>query len=110
MTEHYDVIIIGSGAGGGTMAHALSTTTARILIVERGDFVPREPENWDPTAVWKDLRYRATERWVDDRGKEFVPYTHYCVGGNSKFWGSVLFRLRRTDFDAVDHMGGVSPA
>ena len=110
MTEHYDIVIIGSGAGGGTMAYALSTTAARILVLERGDFVPQEAENWSPQAVWKDLRYRATERWLDDRGQEFVPYTHYCVGGNSKFWGSVLFRLRREDFQAMEHLGGVSPA
>jgi len=108
--ERYDVIIIGSGAGGGTMVHALSQTTARILVVERGDFVPREEENWDPDAVWRKLRYRSPERWLDDRGREFLPYMHYCVGGNSKFWGSVLFRLRREDFQAVEHLEGVSPA
>ena len=108
--ERYDVIIIGSGAGGGTMAHALSQTAARILVIERGDFVPREAENWDPDAVWRQLRYRSPERWLDVRGREFLPYMHYCVGGNSKFWGSVLFRLRREDFQAVDHLEGVSPA
>lgn len=107
---NYDVIIIGSGAGGGTLAHALSDTGAQILLLERGDFVPREPANWDPTAVWKDLRYRATERWLDGRGREFLPYTHYNVGGNSKFWGSVLYRLRREDFQAVEHQDGTSPA
>ena len=95
MTDRYDIVIIGSGAGGGTMARALSETSARILVLERGDFVPREQENWNPEAVWKHLRYRSTERWVDEHGREFLPYMHYCVGGNSKFWGSVLFRLRR---------------
>jgi choline dehydrogenase-like flavoprotein len=106
----YDVIIIGTGAGGGTMAHALAGTGARILLVERGDFVPQEDENWSPTAVWRDLRYRTSEHWLDDRGREFQPYTHYCVGGNTKFWGSVLYRLRREDFQAVEHAEGVSPA
>jgi choline dehydrogenase-like flavoprotein len=106
----YDVIIIGTGAGGGTIAHALAATGARILLVERGDFVPQEDENWNPAAVWRDLRYRTSERWLDDRGREFQPYTHYCVGGNTKFWGSVLYRLRREDFQAVDHAEGVSPA
>jgi choline dehydrogenase-like flavoprotein len=108
--ERYDVIIIGSGAGGGTLAHALSESPARILVVERGDFVPQEPENWNPEAVWKHLRYQTTERWLDDTGQEFRPYTHYCVGGNTKFWGAVLYRLRREDFEAVEHMDGVSPA
>jgi choline dehydrogenase-like flavoprotein len=109
-TERYDIIIIGSGAGGGTIAHALAQTPARILILERGDFVPQEDENWSPEAVWKRLRYQTHERWLDEHGREFRPYTHYNVGGNTKFWGSVLYRLRRSDFEAVEHMDGVSPA
>ena len=67
MTEHYDIIIVGTGAGGGTMAHALSQTDARVLIIERGDFVPQEDENWNPEAVWKHLRYQTKERWLDDQ-------------------------------------------
>ena len=107
---YYDLVIIGTGAGGGTMAHALAPSGRRILVVERGGFVPREPENWSPEAVWKDLRYRATERWSDAHGEPFLPYTHYGVGGNTKFWGSVLYRLRREDFQEIEHADGVSPA
>ena len=103
MTAPYDLVIIGSGAGGGTMAHALAESGARILVLERGDFVPQEEENWSPDAVWKQLRYRSRERWLDNRGREFVPYTHYNVGGNTKFWGSVLYRLRRADFQEMQH-------
>ncbi len=110
MNQDYDIIIIGTGAGGGTMAQALSQTAARILILERGDFVPQETENWDPAAVWKELRYRTREHWIDERGRSFSPYTHYGVGGNTKFWGSVLYRLRREDFQAIEHVDGVSPA
>lgn len=110
MTHTYDIVIIGTGAGGGTIAHALADSGARILILERGDFVPQEEENWNPAAVWKQLRYQTKESWLDDLGREFRPYTHYCVGGNTKFWGSVLYRLRREDFEAVEHMDGVSPA
>jgi choline dehydrogenase-like flavoprotein len=109
-TEHFDIVIIGSGAGGGTMARALASTGRRILVIERGGFIPQEPENWNPAAVWKELRYRTSERWLDDRGQEFSPYTHYCVGGNTKFWGSVMYRLRREDFQATEHADGVSPA
>ncbi len=109
-SDRYDIIIIGSGAGGGTLAHALADTGTRILVLERGDFVPAEPENWDPAAVWKDLRYRTTERWLDQHGERFQPYTHYNVGGNTKFWGSVLYRFRPSDFDEVRHADGVSPA
>ena len=108
--ERFDIIIIGSGAGGGTIAHSLAASSARILVIERGDFIPQEEENWDPEAVWKHLRYRVRERWLDRRGRAFQPYTHYCVGGNTKFWGSVLYRLRREDFQAVEHVDGISPA
>jgi len=110
MNQRFDIIIIGTGAGGGTMAHALSDTSARVLVIERGDFVPQEEENWDPEAVWKHLRYRANEQWLDERGRAFTPYTHYGVGGNTKFWGSVLYRLRREDFQAIEHVDGISPA
>ena len=100
---YYDVVIVGSGAGGGTMAQALAGSGARILVMERGGYIPREPENWDPAAVWQQLRYRTAEHWVDGAGAGFRPYTHYCVGGNTKFWGSVLYRLRREDFGELVH-------
>jgi choline dehydrogenase-like flavoprotein len=106
----FDAVIIGSGAGGGTMAYALAGTGARLLVVERGDFVPREEANWNPEAVWKHLRYQITERWLDADGQEFRPYSHYGVGGNTKFWGSVLYRLRREDFGELRHADGISPA
>lgn len=109
-TASADIVIIGTGAGGGTMARALAGCGARILVLERGEAVPREPHNWDPAAVWKDLRYRTTERWTDQDGESFVPYMHYGVGGNTKYWGSVLYRLRREDFDTLEHADGVSPA
>ena len=108
-TVDYDVVIIGSGAGGGTMARALAGTPARVLLIERGAAVPQEDGNWDPVTVWKTLKYRTTEQWRDRTGEPFTPYTHYNVGGNTKFWGSVLYRLRREDFGAIEHLDGVSP-
>ena len=109
MTEQFDVVIIGSGAGGGTMAHALAGSGARILILERGDFVPQEAENWDPAAVWKDLGISPLSAGSTTAAANSVP-THYNVGGNTKFWGSVLYRLRREDFRAMEHRDGLSPA
>ena len=106
----FDIIIIGSGAGGGTIARELAGSGAKILIVERGDFIPQEDHNWNPAAVWKDLRYRTTETWLDEAGRAFRPYTHYCVGGNTKFWGTVMYRLRPEDFKETQHADGVSPA
>ncbi len=110
MTSGYDIIIIGTGAGGGTMLHALAPTGARILVLERGERVPQEAENWSPEAVWKHRRYQTTEQWIDDEGRQFQPYTHYNLGGNTRFWGSVLYRLRRQDFEARELADGHTPA
>ncbi len=109
-SDTWDIIIIGSGAGGGTVARALADTGANILVLERGDAIPREDQNWNPDAVWRELRYRTTETWLDEKGAPFRPYTHYCVGGNTKFWGTVMYRLRPQDFKTLEHMDGVSPA
>ncbi len=107
---HYDVIIIGTGAGGGTLAYALAPTGKRILLLERGDYVPREKDNWDTRAVVTEGKYHIKEAWHDKDGKEFHPGTHYFVGGNTKFYGAALVRLRREDFGEIRHYGGVSPA
>jgi choline dehydrogenase-like flavoprotein len=105
----YDVIIIGTGAGGGTLAYKLAPSGQRILLLERGDFLPKEKENWDPLAVAKG-RYKTTERWRDHDGQPFSPYQHYWVGGNTKLYGGALLRLRERDFEDSEHFDGVSPA
>ncbi|TNC07254.1 GMC family oxidoreductase [Methylobacterium terricola] len=107
--RHYDVVIIGSGPGGGTMAWRLAQTGKRILLLERGDYLPRERENWDSQAVFVDARYQAPETWYGADGSSFHPGLHYFVGGNSKVYGSVLLRLRKKDFDEVRHPDGISP-
>jgi choline dehydrogenase-like flavoprotein len=111
MTDnHYDVIIIGSGAGGGTLAHRLAPSGKRILVLERGDYVKREAENWSTRAVNLEARYNTRETWKDKDGKELHPHTNYFVGGNTKFFGAALFRFRAQDFGELRHHGGVSPA
>ena len=110
MPDHYDVIIIGTGAGGGTLLHALAPTGKRILVLERGGFVPREPANWDTRAVNLEGRYHTREVWRDRNDEALHPHTNYFVGGNTKFYGAALFRLRREDFGEVKHHGGISPA
>ena len=111
MSDHYDVIVIGSGAGGGTTAYALAATGKRILILERGGYLPREPENWDSTEIWTTKRYHNSGSWTDaNTGKAFEPKQHYYVGGNTKVYGAVLFRMRERDFEDVTHVDGVSPA
>jgi len=108
--DHYDVIIIGTGAGGGTLAHRLAPSGKRILLLERGGYLPREQENWDSHEVFNNDRYLSGEEWADKDGSRFKPHQQYFVGGNTKFYGAILFRLREGDFGEVRHYGGVSPA
>jgi choline dehydrogenase-like flavoprotein len=108
--NHYDVIIIGTGAGGGTLAAHLAPAGKRILLLERGDYVRREPENWSTRAVNLESRYNTKEQWFDRDGRPLHPHTNYYVGGNTKFYGAALFRLRKEDFGELRHHGGVSPA
>ncbi len=110
MPEHYDVIVIGTGAGGGTLAHTLAPSGKRILLLERGNFLPREMENWDPEAVFVGGRYISEETWYDAAGKPFQPQVHYFVGGATKMYGAALYRLRPQDFQEIRHVDGVSPA
>jgi choline dehydrogenase-like flavoprotein len=108
--ERYDVIIIGSGAGGGTLAHKLAPSGKKILILERGDWLPREAQNWNVDAVFSENRYISTETWLLPDGKPFQPQVHYYVGGATKLYGAALYRLRKEDFEERRHHNGVSPA
>jgi choline dehydrogenase-like flavoprotein len=108
--DHFDIIIIGTGSGGGTIAYKLAQSGKKILILERGGFVPKEKENWDAQEVVAKGRYRPDEYWFDKDEKPFKPFIHYNVGGNSKFYGAAMFRFRESDFKEVEHYGGISPA
>jgi choline dehydrogenase-like flavoprotein len=108
--NHYDVIIIGTGAGGGTVAARLAPSGLRILMLERGQYVPREKDNWVSRVVNLEGKYAAREVWKDADGKDLHPHTNYVVGGNTKFYGAALFRLRKEDFGEIQHHGGISPA
>jgi choline dehydrogenase-like flavoprotein len=110
MDKRYDVIIIGSGAGGGTLARELAPSGKNILILERGDWLKREVENWDAAAVFEQNRYVSPETWYDRHGKAFQPQVHYFVGGATKLFGAALYRLRREDFGELHHYDGISPA
>jgi choline dehydrogenase-like flavoprotein len=109
MSNHYDIIIIGTGSGGSTMAYKLASSGKRILILERGGFIPKEKQNWDAHEVVTVGRYRPHEEWLDKDDKPFKPFIHYNVGGNSKMYGAALFRFRESDFEQVQHYGGISP-
>lgn len=104
-SNHYDVIIIGTGAGGGTLAHRLAhnekLSGKKILVLERGAFLPKEKANWSTNAVFRDGRYQTDETWVEPDGTIINPGIGYWVGGNTKVYGGALFRLREKDFDEV---------
>ncbi|NPD68969.1 GMC family oxidoreductase (plasmid) [Lichenicola cladoniae] len=108
--NHYDIIVIGSGPGGGALAQSLAPTGKRILMLERGGYLPRSRDNWDAKTVFVDGAYQAPDTWYGKDGSSFHPGLHYYVGGNSKVYGSALFRLRERDFGELRHKGGISPA
>ena len=107
--ERYDIIIIGTGAGGGTLLHKFKDLQKRILVLERGDFLPKEKENWNTVEVFQKERYHTKEVWKMEGDKDLHPGTGYWVGGNTKVYGAALFRLRENDFEAIEHAGGISP-
>lgn len=108
--QYYDVIIIGSGAGGGTLAHKLASTGKKILVLERGELVYRESSELIDTEVFKKEQFHAKDPWYDNAGEPFYPQTYYSVGGNTKIWSGVLQRMRERDFEEVPHQSGLSPA
>jgi choline dehydrogenase-like flavoprotein len=109
VTSAPDVLVIGSGMGGATLAAALAPTGRRILILERGERLPDSPEARDPAAIFARGHFRPTEEWLDAEGRPFRPGNYYLAGGNSKFYGAVLLRYRAEDFAPRRHMGGASP-
>ena len=108
--DHYDVIIVGTGAGGGTLAAHLAPSGKRILLLERGDWLPREPHNWNTRNVFVENRYVSPDTWLDGEGRPFQPQVNYFVGGATKLYGAALYRLRREDFGELRHHDGSSPA
>jgi choline dehydrogenase-like flavoprotein len=110
MPDQYDAIIIGTGAGGGTLALHLAQAGKRILIVERGPFLPQEKLNWSTTAVFIDNHYHTKDVWLDKYDQPLHPQQAYFVGGQTKVYGAALFRLRAEDFGVLHHKGGISPA
>ncbi len=108
--DSYDVIIIGSGAGGGTLAHRLAPSGKRILLLERGDWLAREPQNWSDQAVFVGQPLHLAGHLDRPRRQEFQPQVHYFVGGATKLYGAALYRFRPEDFGELQHHGGTSPA
>ena len=110
MSSTPDIVIIGSGVGGSTVAAGLASAGAEILILEAGDFIADCPENRDQRAIFQRGHFRPKEMWYEADGTAFNPGNYYNVGGNSKFYGAVLSRYRSEDFEEIRHREGVSPA
>jgi choline dehydrogenase-like flavoprotein len=107
---HFDIVIVGSGAGGGTLARHLAASGLKVLVLERGDWLPQEPQNWDAEEVFQKGRYVSKDTWFDKHNKPFQPGSHYFVGGATKMYGAAHFRLRQQDFEELTHFDGISPA
>ncbi|WCG84655.1 GMC family oxidoreductase [Pectobacterium sp. A5351] len=105
-----EVIIIGSGVGGGMTARRLAENGINVLIIERGDWVAKEKDNWNVASVFFDKKYTAHDSWLDASGDTFRPSIYYNVGGCTKFYGGSMIRFRERDFEELVHEGGVSPA
>jgi choline dehydrogenase-like flavoprotein len=103
-------VVIGSGMGGASFAAGIKGHGAKVLILERGERLADSPECRDPQAIFQRGHFRPQETWLDEAGKPFNPGNYAFVGGNTKFYGAVLMRYRREDFDALEHEGGISPA
>ena len=105
----YDVIIVGTGAGGGTLTRKLAEAGKKILVLEQGKFTEKESSELVEVEVFKKEDYHAPEKWYDNAEEPFNPQSFYCVGGNTKIYSGVLMRLRERDFQQIEHQDGISP-
>ncbi|EFO31969.1 putative dehydrogenase-like protein [Roseibium sp. TrichSKD4] len=105
-----DIVIIGSGMGGASVAAGLAPTGARITILERGHQIPDTAPARDPWRIYTNSAFRSKETWLDETGRSFEPGNYYNVGGNTKLYGAVLIRYRQEDFGVLEHFDGISPA
>jgi choline dehydrogenase-like flavoprotein len=107
--QHYDVIVIGSGAAGGSLAGQLAASGCRLLLLERGgELAPADPSDAD--GEWfRQARYHAPEAWFGPDGDPFTPQTIYAPGGNTRIWGGVLERMREREFSGLALQEGAVP-
>jgi choline dehydrogenase-like flavoprotein len=108
----HDAIVIGSGFGGALAAHALIDGGRRVLLLERGDWVTRGPENWHADASMELTGHYSEETpyHVLAGGYGRTMGQTFCVGGPSVFYGGVSFRFREADFLPLPEVVGGSGA
>ena len=100
MSAQYDVIVVGSGAGGGSVAYKLVLAGKRVLLIEKGPFLPRNASTLDVRQVFIDGVFKNRVTWLDGNGHHFIPGEFYNVGGKTKWYGAALFRFRPCEFEA----------
>ena len=100
MSAHYDVIVVGSGAGGASVAYKLTLAGKRVLLLEKGPYLPRNTSTLDVRKVFVDGVFKNRVAWLDSKGRDFVPGEFYNVGGKTKWYGAALFRFRPVEFEA----------
>jgi choline dehydrogenase-like flavoprotein len=110
MERSPDIVIVGSGMGGATLAAGLAPSGAPIVTLEHGRHIPKDAPARDPNRIVRSSALRSPETWLNEKGEPFEPGNYYHVGGNSKLYGAVLIRFRAEDFAEMEHFGGVSPA
>jgi choline dehydrogenase-like flavoprotein len=98
--ETYDAVIIGSGAGGAAVAYNLVKAGKRVLMLEKGDFLPRDCSTMDVRTVFKEGKFKNHTQWVDNQNRTFVPDEYYNVGGKTKWYGAALTRFKPHEFEA----------
>src|SRR4051812_31237668 len=109
----YDAVAIGSGFGGCMAALGLVVAGWRVLMLERGGWVRRGPENWQGDGAFVRTRfYAADSTYRVDSGKGAPDEQNLCtcVGGPSVFYGGASFRFRERDFAAAPEIVGTSAA
>ena len=107
--NHYDVILIGSGAGGGTLAASLADAGHTVLLLERGGVMPQADQNVAEVSLFRKQRYHPEEKWFGTDGDPFSPQMVHAIGGNTKIWGGVLERMREQEFLGLPLQEGPSP-
>jgi len=105
MAAQHGVIVIGSGAGGGSVAYKLANAGKRVLLIEKGPFLPRDASTLEVRQVFVDGVFKNHVVWLDSKGKDFVPGEFYNVGGKTKWYGAALFRFRPVEFEADPDYG-----
>jgi choline dehydrogenase-like flavoprotein len=98
----YDVIIVGSGAGGAAAAHRLTRAGLDVLLLEKGRDLPRDASTLDFRAVVQEGRFKSREAWIDGRGRALEPEEYFNVGGKTRWYGAALLRFAPEEFLADD--------